>query len=264
MRIKNVKHRLALGWRMVRLDLHSRYATGATGAVRHALPPLLCILIVLAAYALLVPGRAGGRAGLPVALLVVVPLALWSFCADVAVRGAIILREHGYPAKNVVFPLWVTPLVPLAGAALNQLVLFAIVALFAIACGLAPAASAGLFVAAWGISVALTAGLACAAAAVLREWHQAAPAAPVDSVDNLVRSVPVALRKLKREAAELRRQNELLADQVDARLRRLEQLAASPCDTDAALHAAPAAFVPYPDQASIGADTNNANHRTQE
>jgi hypothetical protein len=260
MRIKNVKHRLALGWRMVRLDLRSRYATGAAGVVRHALPPLLCILIVLAACALLAPGRVGP----PVALLAVVPLALWSFFADVAVRGAIILREHGYPAKNVVFPLWVTPLVPLAGAALNQLLLFAIVALFAIAGGLAPAASAGLFVAAWGISVALTAGLACAAAAVLREWHRAAPAAPVDRVDNLVRSVPVALRKLKREAAELRRQNELLAEQVDARLRRLEQLTASPCDTDAALHAAPAAFAPYPDRAPIGADTNNANHRTQE
>ena len=264
MRIKQVKHRIALGWRLARLDLQRRYATGAAGIARHALPALLCVFIVLAAFGLLAPGRAGGRDGLPVALLVVVPLALWSFCADVVVRGAMILREHGYPAKNVVFPLWVAPLVPLAGAAVNQLILFAIVAVLAIVCGLAPASSAGLFVAAWGISVALTAGLAFAASAVLREWHQAAPAAPVDRVDNLVRSVPVALRQLKREAAELRRQNQLLADQVDARLQRLEQLAASPCDTDAAPRAAPTAFAHYLDQASTGADTNNANHRNQE
>ena len=49
-----------------------------------------------------------------------------------------------------------------------------------------------------------------------------APAAPVDVMDNLARSVPVALRKLKREAAELRSQNLALAEQVDARLQRLE------------------------------------------
>lgn len=220
MRIKEVKHRLALGWRLVRQDLKRQYANGAARVVRTALPPLLCVLVAAAAFALVM--RGGASAGLAVAQFVVVPFALWSFLADVVLRGAILLREHGYPAKRTPFPLWVAPLVPLPAAALNQLVLFAVVAVLAIATGMAPPASAGVFVAAWGIAVALTAGLALAVAGVLKAWHDVAPAAPVDVMDNLARSVPVALRKLKREAAELRSENLALAEQVDARLQRLE------------------------------------------
>jgi ABC-type polysaccharide/polyol phosphate export permease len=220
MRIKEVKHRLALGWRLVRQDLKRQYADGAARVVRTALPPLLCMLVAAVAFALVL--RGGGSAGLAVAQFLVVPFALWSFLADVVLRGAILLREHGYPAKRTPFPLWVAALVPLPAAALNQLILFAVAAVLTIATGIAPAASAGLFVAAWGIAVALTAGLAFAVAVVLKAWDDVAPAAPVDVFDNLARSVPVALRKLKREAAELRNENLALAEQVDARLQRLE------------------------------------------
>lgn len=225
MRIKQIKNRLALGLRLVRHDLKSRYTAGAAGIARGLLAPLLCMLVVVAAFALLARGRAGS--GVPVALLAIVPFALWSFVADVVVRSTVLLREQGYPARRTVFPLWVAPLVPLAAAALNQLILFVVTAVFAIAVGLTPAASAGSFLVAWIVAVALTAGLACAVAAVLKAWNDVAPAAPVDDVENLVRSVPVALRKLKRETAELRRQNMVLAGQVDARLQRLEQQAAA-------------------------------------
>jgi ABC-type polysaccharide/polyol phosphate export permease len=220
MRIKEVKHRLALGWRLVRQDLKRQYANGAARVVRNTLPPLLCMLVAAVAFALVL--RGGGSAGLAVAQFLVVPFALWSFLADVVLRGAILLREHGYPAKRTPFPLWVAAIVPLPAAALNQLVLFAVAAVLTIATSIAPAAAAGLFVAAWGIAVALTAGLAFAVAVVLKAWNDVAPAAPVDVLDNLARSVPVALRKLKREAAELRNENLALAEQVDARLQRLE------------------------------------------
>jgi ABC-type polysaccharide/polyol phosphate export permease len=220
MRIKEVKHRLTLGWRLVRQDLERQYANGAARVVRTALPPLLCMLVAAVAFALVL--RGGGSAGLAVAQFLVVPFALWSFLADVVLRGAILLREHGYPAKRTPFPLWVAALVPLPAAALNQLVLFAVVAVLTTAAGMVQPASAGLFVAAWSVAVLLTAGLAFAVAAVLKAWDDMAPAAPVDVLDNLARSVPVALRKLKREAAELRNENLALAEQVDARLQRLE------------------------------------------
>src|SRR5690606_37934566 len=106
--------------------------------------------------------------------------------------------EQGYPTKNAAFPLWVAPLVPLAAASLHQFALFAFAAALATVVGLAPASSAGLFLAAWIASVALTAGLAFAVSAVLKACSTVEPAPPVDDVANLARSVPVALRMLKR------------------------------------------------------------------
>lgn len=224
MLIRKIKNRLALGWRLTRHDLASRRAAGAAGVVRSALVPLLFVLVIVAAFALSARGRTDGPLALP--LIIIGPLALWSFFADVVVRSAILLREQGYPTKNAAFPLWVVPLLPLAAASLHQFALFAVAAALATVVGLAQASSAGMFLAAWIASVALTAGLAFAVSAALKAWSTVEPAPPVDDVANLVRSVPVALRKLKREAAELRRQNLVLVMEVEARLQRLEHQAA--------------------------------------
>jgi ABC-type polysaccharide/polyol phosphate export permease len=60
----------------------------------------------------------------------------------------------------------VLPLVPLASAFLNQLILFVITAVLMAANGIGPASSAWLFVVVWAIAVMLTVGLAFAVSAV--------------------------------------------------------------------------------------------------
>lgn len=226
MLIRKIKNRLALGWRLTRHDLISRRSAGVAGFVYSVLVPLMFILVVITVFALL--SRTQADDSLAVPFVIIGPLVLWSFFADVVVRSAILLREQGYPERNAAFPLWVAPLLPLVAASLHQFALFAITAALAIGFGLAPASSASHFLGAWIASVALTAGLAFSVSAALKAWSTVPPAPPVDAVDNLVRSVPTALRKLKRETAEMRRQNLALAVEVDARLQRLEQLAATP------------------------------------
>lgn len=167
MQITGLKNSLSLAWMLAKRDLKNRYATSYAGIAWNVLVPLLYALINVVVFSILMKGRMGERYGdLPFALFYFVPFALWSFFAEVMGRSTFILREYGYLINKIAFPFWVLPLVPLASAFINQLILFGIAAGFMVANGIAPASSAYLFLAVWVISVAITVGIAFAVSAV--------------------------------------------------------------------------------------------------
>lgn len=180
MQITGIKNSLSLAWMLAKRDLKNRYATNYAGIAWNVLVPLLYALINVVVFSILMKGRMGERYGnLPFALFYFVPFALWSFFAEVIGRSTYILREYGYLINKIAFPFWVLPLVPLASAFLNQLILFFIVAAMMIAKGMAPASSAYLFVMVWGISVVLTVGLAFVVSAVAMYVPDLAQIVPV-------------------------------------------------------------------------------------
>jgi ABC-type polysaccharide/polyol phosphate export permease len=180
MQITGIKHSLSLAWMLARRDLKNRYATNYAGIAWNVLVPLLYALINVVVFSILMKGRMGERYGnLPFALFYFVPFALWSFFAEVIGRSTYILREYGYLINKIAFPFWVLPLVPLASAFLNQLILFVIAAVLMVANGIGPASSAYLFVAVWAIAVVLTVGLAFAVSAVAMYVPDLAQIVPV-------------------------------------------------------------------------------------
>jgi lipopolysaccharide transport system permease protein len=156
-----LKNSLALAWMLARRDLKNRYATNYAGIAWNVLVPLLYALINVIVFSILMKGRMGERYGdIPFALFYFVPFSLWAFFAEVTGRSTMILREYGFLINKIAFPYWVLPLVPLASALLNQLILFCIVAVLLVTQGIMPAASCPLFLAVWLVSVMLTVGVA--------------------------------------------------------------------------------------------------------
>jgi len=180
MQIKGITNTLSLAWMLARRDLKNRYATSYAGIAWNVMVPLLYALINVVVFSILMNGRMGERYGnLPFSLFYFVPFALWAFFAEVIGRSTSILREYGYLINKIAFPFWVLPLVPLASAFLNQLILFGIVAILMIAKGVTPASSAWLFVAIWAISVVVTVGMAFAVSAMAMYVPDLAQIVPV-------------------------------------------------------------------------------------
>jgi ABC-type polysaccharide/polyol phosphate export permease len=162
-----LKKSLALAWMLAKRDLKNRYATTYAGIAWNVIVPLLYALINVVVFSILMKGRMGARYGdLPFALFYFVPFALWAFFSEVTGRSTTILREYGFLINKIAFPFWVLPLVPLASALLNQLILFIIIGVLLVVYGVVPASSAYLFVLVWMVSVVLTTGIAYAVAAL--------------------------------------------------------------------------------------------------
>lgn len=185
MQITGIKNSLSLAWMLAKRDLKNRYATNYAGIAWNVLVPLLYALINVVVFSILMKGRMGQRYGdLPFALFYFVPFALWSFFSEIIGRSTYILREYGYLINKIAFPFWVLPLVPLASAFLNQLILFIISAILMTANKVVPASSIYLFVVIWAISVVLTVGIAFAVSAIAMY------------IPDLVQIVPVAVNIL--------------------------------------------------------------------
>ena len=180
MQITGIKNSLSLAWMLAKRDLKNRYATNYAGIAWNVLVPLLYALINVVVFSILMKGRMGQRYGdLPFALFYFVPFALWSFFAEIIGRSTSILREYGYLINKIAFPFWVLPLVPLASAFLNQLILFAITAFLMASYGVMPASSIYLFPAIWAVSTVLTIGIAFAVSAVAMYIPDLAQIVPV-------------------------------------------------------------------------------------
>lgn len=180
MQITGIASSLSLAWMLAKRDLKNRYVTSYAGIAWNVLVPLLYALINVVVFSILMKNRMGERYGnLPFSLFYFAPFALWSFFAEVIGRSTTILREYGYLINKIAFPYWVLPLVPLASAFLNQLILFCIVAVLMVANGIAPAASAWLFLAIWAVLVMLTVGIAFAVSALAMYVPDLAQIVPV-------------------------------------------------------------------------------------
>lgn len=180
MRLTGITNSLALAWMLARRDLKNRYATNYAGIAWNVLVPLLYAMINVVVFSILMKNRMGERYGnLPFSLFYFAPFALWSFFAEVIGRSTNILREYGYLINKIAFPFWVLPLVPLASAFLNQLILFCIVAVLMVVNGIAPGPSAWLFVVIWAVLVVLTVGLAFAVSSLAMYVPDLAQIVPV-------------------------------------------------------------------------------------
>jgi ABC-type polysaccharide/polyol phosphate export permease len=162
-----IKHSVALAWMLAKRDLKNRYATNYAGIAWNVLVPLMYAIINVVVFSILMKGRMGARYGdLPFALFYFIPFSLWSLFSEVTGRSTFILREYGFLINKIAFPYWVLPLVPLASAFLNQLILFGIVGFMLASYSIVPSSSAGLFILVWLISVVLTIGVAFAVSAL--------------------------------------------------------------------------------------------------
>ena len=120
----NYKKNLRLIVELAKRDLKTRYAGSYGGMLWHIGVPLIYTLINVIVFSMLMNGRMGTRYGnIPFVLFYLVPFSLWTFFAEVTGRSTNILRDYSYLINKIAFPFWILPLVPIAGAVLNQFII---------------------------------------------------------------------------------------------------------------------------------------------
>ncbi|CAM4277205.1 Transport permease protein [Bordetella tumbae] len=158
---------LSLAWMLSKRDLKNRYAGSYAGIAWHIGVPLLYASINVAVFSILVGGRmGGGYENIPFALFYFVPFSIWIFFQETVNRSTGILKEYSYLINKISFPFWVLPLVPLASAFVNQVVILSIVAVLMAFYGIAPGADAWGYLFVWMACLVFSLGVAYAVSAL--------------------------------------------------------------------------------------------------
>lgn len=125
-----------LTWRLTVRDFEARYRGSALGAAWALLTPLLTALIFTFVFSTVFQSRwptEPGEAGLQVArqanftMVLLVGVLMHAMLAETLNRAAGLIAAHANYVKKVVFPLWVLPVVTIAGALSGGLIGLAVV-----------------------------------------------------------------------------------------------------------------------------------------
>lgn len=160
MNIFQLKNNLILAIMLARRDLKNRYAASYAGAVWNIAVPLLYALLNVAIFSMLMRGRMNGQySDIPFILYYFVPMTLWVFFSDVIIRSTSILREYTYLISKINFPFWILPLIPIASALINQIILITIVIFLMIYYEMHFASSFYIYLIMWFICVIMSIGV---------------------------------------------------------------------------------------------------------
>ncbi|WP_025029799.1 ABC transporter permease [Nitratireductor aquibiodomus] len=171
---------LHLAWVLARRDLSNRYAASYFGFVWTIGVPLVYALINIVVFSMMMRGRMGDRyADVPFTVFYFIALSQWILFAEAVPRSAGIVREYSYLLRTRVgFPAWIIPILPLASAAVTQLVVISLGIASMVANDIIPSTSAVLFIFVTACTVILTLGVSYIVAAIsvyVPDMSQAVP-----------------------------------------------------------------------------------------
>jgi ABC-type polysaccharide/polyol phosphate export permease len=164
----NVVKDLRLAWLLSKRDLKNRFASSYAGAIWSIGVPLVYAMINIVVFSLLMRGRMGDRYGdVPFTIFYFVALIQWTFFSEVVPRSAGIIREYSFLLKTRVgFPVWIIPLIPLASAFVNQLVIVLLCVICMLIYQISPGEMTPLFLLVWILSILVTIGFAYTISAI--------------------------------------------------------------------------------------------------
>lgn len=166
-KIKKVSHLIHLTVELARRDMITRYAGSFGGMFWHIGVPIIYTFINVMVFSMLMSGRMGDRyGGVPFVLFYLVPFSLWSFFSEVTLRSTNILREYSYLINKIAFPYWILPVIPIAGALLNQIVILMAVGIMLSYHGFTLGDSAYIYLILWFICCCFALGVSYAVSAM--------------------------------------------------------------------------------------------------